>query len=108
MGYRNRNGQSFCKIKDFGSEQILANQIEKGFVPILPLKEQGVIRSLIRRQVQKNFDRRLYRYRGVGESVFGSLKTRYPGRLRVLRSDMAKIAAMFLRLISSSCFARCL
>lgn len=82
--------------KGFDSERVLEAERRKGFIPIMPLKEQGEVRSKIRKETKRNFRKRLYRYRGVVESIFGSLKTKTAGRLNFKNPAKAEIIVLVL------------
>ena len=64
--------------------------VQGRFAPMINLKGGGEIKDPRRKEARKAFLPELYRLRGVGEGVFGGLKTRLNGRLRNLLSAISQ------------------
>jgi hypothetical protein len=72
----------------FDSVEIWKEAFERGYHPQIRLKG-GEVKSELRKLGQKLFEPFLYRFRGVGEGVFGGIKTRLNGPVRELKPKVA-------------------
>ncbi len=68
---------------------IRGEAFERGYHPQIRLKGGGELKSDLRKLGQKLFEPFLYRFRGVGEGVFGAIKTRLNGPVRELKPGLA-------------------
>ena len=83
----------------FDSITIMRMAKERRLKPVIKLKGGGEIKDKIREEIKRVLDTGLYRLRGVGEGVFGGIKTKMNGPLRCLNIDVAKREALLEALV---------
>lgn len=79
--------------KGFDSIRIMTTIQEKGYHPVIPLK-QGSVKHLLRLTSKKNAEKKIYTNRPLIEGLFGNLKQKLSSHVRIFKLETAQTFAL--------------
>lgn len=80
--------------KGFDSHRIMATIIDKGYIPVIPIKRgrgKSCVKDPLRQQSQHNAEKPIYAKRTLIEGLFGNVKQKLSSHIRIFKLEIAKL-----------------